>query len=77
MTWRVWLLLLLRRALPSGVLSSIGLPQTGSEYVEVLEEGLVWEELAWGVNGLVVRGRTLPLKRLHFMPLTKVKTEAA
>lgn len=59
-----------KTAMPMGMLRKVGLPLPSDE-VEVLEEGLGWEDLQWGVGVLSVRSRKLDLKRMHFMPLTK------
>ncbi|KAG1671779.1 hypothetical protein FOA52_000156 [Chlamydomonas sp. UWO 241] len=55
--------------LPMGVLVRLGVPLVSPLHAEVVEEGMGWEELQWGVSGVVVRGRELMLKRLHFVPM--------
>lgn len=61
--------------LPMGAMRRSGLPLPAGQ-VEVLEEGLGWEELQWGCRVLQVRGRELPVKRMHFAALCKAKADA-
>ncbi|PRW57876.1 zinc finger CCCH domain-containing 13-like [Chlorella sorokiniana] len=58
-----------KRPLPAAVMSKLGVPLPESER-SVLHEGLSWEEIQWGANGVSLRGQLFPLVRIHFMPQT-------
>ena len=51
----------------SKAVEAAGVPLPASK-LEVLEEGLDWEELVWGPSYLRLRGMELPLLRLLFVP---------
>ena len=48
-------------------LDAAGVPLPSSA-VELLHEGLDWEEMVWGPSFLRVRGEELPLQRMLYVP---------
>lgn len=52
---------------------SVPLP---TDQVEVLELDVGWEEFKWGVATLNVRSREIPIKRIHFAPISKLRDQA-
>eukprot|EP00250_Pteridium_aquilinum_P005311 c15426_g1_i2 orf=455-3070(-) len=57
---------LCRQPLPLKVMLAKGVPLP-SEFVEVLEDGLAWEEIQWSQAGVWVRGKEYPLARAQFL----------
>ncbi|MCO5608754.1 hypothetical protein L7F22_062970 [Adiantum nelumboides] len=57
---------LCKQPLPLKVMLAKGLPMP-NEYVEVLEDGLAWEEIQWSQTGVWVREKEYPLARAQFL----------
>ncbi|KAL1536571.1 U1 small nuclear ribonucleoprotein 70 kDa [Salvia divinorum] len=55
-----------RRPLPHKSMQSIGIPLP-LEHVEVLEDNLEWDEIAWSQTGAWIGGREYHLARAHFL----------
>eukprot|EP00955_Chlamydomonas_euryale_P102481 365424-Chlamydomonas_euryale.AAC.19 len=53
-------------AAPAGKMRRLGMPLPHN-HVDVLEEGLKWEEFLWDMSCVVVRSHRLPVRRMHFM----------
>lgn len=58
--------------LPITLLRKVGVPMP-AELVEVVESGVEWEELKWGVASMHVRGKEIPVKRMQFISMEKPK----
>lgn len=54
----------------------LGVPLPESE-VEVVFSDLQWEELQWGKDSVVARGKKFELSRIHFMPIKAEQEDAA
>lgn len=57
---------LCKQPLPLKVMLTTGVPMP-SDYVDVLEEGLAWEEIQWSQTGVWVREKEYPLARAQFL----------
>lgn len=57
---------LCRQPLPLKVMLAKGVPLP-NEFVEVLEDGLAWEEIQWSQAGVWVRGKEYTLARAQFL----------
>ncbi|XP_042027413.1 U1 small nuclear ribonucleoprotein 70 kDa-like [Salvia splendens] len=55
-----------RRPLPQKSMQSIGIPLP-IEHVEVLEDNLEWDEIAWSQTGAWIGGKEYNLARAHFL----------
>ncbi|XP_048233090.1 zinc finger CCCH domain-containing protein 13 isoform X1 [Ricinus communis] len=55
-----------KKPLPQKVMRSVGIPLS-SEYVEVLEENLDWEDVQWSQTGVWIAGKEYTLARVHFL----------
>ncbi|KAI5083381.1 hypothetical protein GOP47_0003124 [Adiantum capillus-veneris] len=55
-----------KQPLPLRLMLVKGVPMP-NEYVEVLEEGLAWEEIQWSQTGVWVREKEYPLARAQFL----------
>lgn len=55
-----------KKILPQKVLRSVGIPLS-LEYVEVLEENLVWDDIQWSQTGIFIAGKEYALARVHFL----------
>eukprot|EP00889_Picochlorum_renovo_P003762 jgi/Picre1/30792/NNA_006152.t1 len=38
---------------------------------DVLEDGLLWEDILWGVNNVLIRDKTYPIVRIQFMSIAE------
>ena len=65
-----------KKAYTAKALRVVGVPLPAEE-VEVLFEGVLWEELEWGKDVVVVRGKMFDLNRIHFMPIEVEREEDA
>lgn len=55
-----------RQPLPLKVMLAKGVPLP-LDFIEVLEDGLAWEEIQWSQTGVWVRGKEFPLARAQFL----------
>ncbi|XP_050205402.1 uncharacterized protein LOC126655320 [Mercurialis annua] len=57
-----------KKPLPQKVMRSVGIPLP-SEFVEVLEENVEWEDVQWSQTGVWIAGKEYTLARVHFLSL--------
>ncbi|XP_022841572.1 uncharacterized protein LOC111365339 [Olea europaea var. sylvestris] len=55
-----------KRPLPQKFMLSIGIPLP-LEHVEILEENIEWDEIAWSQTGVWIAGKEYNLARAHFL----------
>ncbi|KAH7279591.1 hypothetical protein KP509_37G025500 [Ceratopteris richardii] len=57
---------LCKQPLPLKVMLAKGVPLS-HEFIEVLEDGLAWEEIQWSQTGVWIRDKEYPLARAQFL----------
>ncbi|QDZ18485.1 hypothetical protein HOP50_01g09890 [Chloropicon primus] len=60
---------------PLSEMRKVGVPFPPAE-VKVLEQGVEWEHLKWGPNGVHIRDNFYPLSRIHFMERQEAPSSA-
>jgi len=57
-----------KEPLPLSKVHAVGVPLPKEHIKETLAKGLLWEDIKWGPNAVLVSGKEYPIVRLQFLP---------